>query len=181
MSIGWNPYFHNSDKTIETWILHDFDKDFYGEELSLAIIGYIRPEASFPSVESLIEDSRRWKNSRERPWCTNIRLLQGLAILEKGSKLLNTLNGWKKLPYIYLLCMNGNYICHKWKQTLVYRTVPNFMVRPASINEFGNLAMSLEYHCIKTSNLLLHVDICRSGSVAPTYQQQQATELTDVF
>lgn len=67
MSIGWNPYFHNSDKTIETWILHDFDKDFYGEELSLAIIGYIRPEASFPSVESLIEDSRRWKNSRERP------------------------------------------------------------------------------------------------------------------
>ncbi|XP_047069152.1 bifunctional riboflavin kinase/FMN phosphatase-like isoform X2 [Lolium rigidum] len=58
MSIGWNPYFHNSEKTIEPWILHDFSEDFYGEELSLAIIGYIRPEANFSSVESLIERIR---------------------------------------------------------------------------------------------------------------------------
>ncbi|XP_058197895.1 bifunctional riboflavin kinase/FMN phosphatase [Rhododendron vialii] len=55
MSIGWNPYFNNPEKTIEPWLLHDFDDDFYGEDLRLAIVGYIRPEANFPSLESLIE------------------------------------------------------------------------------------------------------------------------------
>jgi hypothetical protein len=28
----------------EPWLLHGFDEDFYGEELRLAIVGYIRPE-----------------------------------------------------------------------------------------------------------------------------------------
>ncbi|KAF5943740.1 hypothetical protein HYC85_017817 [Camellia sinensis] len=55
MSIGWNPYFNNAEKTMEPWLLYDFDEDFYGEELRLAIVGYIRPEANFPSLESLIE------------------------------------------------------------------------------------------------------------------------------
>ncbi|XP_057512992.1 bifunctional riboflavin kinase/FMN phosphatase [Actinidia eriantha] len=55
MSIGWNPYFNNAEKTIEPWLLHNFDEDFYGEELHLAIVGYIRPEANFSSLESLIE------------------------------------------------------------------------------------------------------------------------------
>ncbi|PRQ28752.1 putative riboflavin kinase [Rosa chinensis] len=40
---------------VEPWLLHDFDADFYGEELHLIIVGYIRPEANFPSLESLIE------------------------------------------------------------------------------------------------------------------------------
>ncbi|GJN29895.1 hypothetical protein PR202_gb18157 [Eleusine coracana subsp. coracana] len=55
MSIGWNPYFDNTEKTVEPWLLNDFGEDFYGEELCLAIVGYIRPEANFPSLESLIE------------------------------------------------------------------------------------------------------------------------------
>ncbi|KAL9234105.1 hypothetical protein vseg_009012 [Gypsophila vaccaria] len=62
MSIGWNPYFNNSEKTIEPWLLHDFEDDFYGEELQLVVVGYIRPEANFPSLESLIakiHDDRR--------------------------------------------------------------------------------------------------------------------------
>ncbi|RWR80452.1 HAD hydrolase [Cinnamomum micranthum f. kanehirae] len=54
MSIGWNPYFDNNEKTIEPWLLHDFDEDFYGEELRLVIVGYIRPEANFASLEALI-------------------------------------------------------------------------------------------------------------------------------
>lgn len=54
MSIGWNPYFDNTEKTIEPWLLHDFDEDFYGEELHLVIVGYIRAEANFPTLESLI-------------------------------------------------------------------------------------------------------------------------------
>lgn len=28
----------------EPWILHDFSEDFYGEELRLIVVGYIRPE-----------------------------------------------------------------------------------------------------------------------------------------
>ncbi|XP_020259928.1 bifunctional riboflavin kinase/FMN phosphatase [Asparagus officinalis] len=55
MSIGWNPYFDNTEKTIEPWLLHEFEDDFYGEELRLVIVGYIRPEANFPSLDSLIE------------------------------------------------------------------------------------------------------------------------------
>ncbi|KAJ8759176.1 hypothetical protein K2173_004183 [Erythroxylum novogranatense] len=62
MSIGWNPYFNNTEKTIEPWLLHEFEEDFYGEELRLVIVGYIRPEANFPSLEILIssiqEDGR---------------------------------------------------------------------------------------------------------------------------
>lgn len=54
MSIGWNPYFNNSEKTIEPWLLHDFEEDFYGEELRLVVVGYIRPEANFPSLEALV-------------------------------------------------------------------------------------------------------------------------------
>ncbi|XP_075503412.1 bifunctional riboflavin kinase/FMN phosphatase isoform X1 [Primulina tabacum] len=54
MSIGWNPYFNNTEKTIEPWLLHDFNKDFYGEDLQLVIVGYVRPEANFPSLETLI-------------------------------------------------------------------------------------------------------------------------------
>ncbi|KAI4320218.1 hypothetical protein MLD38_033723 [Melastoma candidum] len=62
MSIGWNPYFNNKEKTIEPWLLHEFEEDFYGEELRLVIVGYIRPEANFPSLEALVEkihDDRR--------------------------------------------------------------------------------------------------------------------------
>lgn len=28
----------------EPWLLHNFGEDLYGEELRLAIVGYIRPE-----------------------------------------------------------------------------------------------------------------------------------------
>ena len=28
----------------EPWLLHDFAEDFYGEDLHLVIVGYIRPE-----------------------------------------------------------------------------------------------------------------------------------------
>ncbi|XP_022886311.1 bifunctional riboflavin kinase/FMN phosphatase isoform X1 [Olea europaea var. sylvestris] len=71
MSIGWNPYFDNSEKTIEPWLLHDFNEDFYGEELRLAIVGYIRPEANFPSLDSLVakihEDGKIAENALELP------------------------------------------------------------------------------------------------------------------
>ncbi|XP_071714379.1 bifunctional riboflavin kinase/FMN phosphatase-like [Rutidosis leptorrhynchoides] len=71
MSIGWNPYFNNAEKTIEPWLLHKFDEDFYGEELDLVIVGYIRPEANFTSLESLVakihEDGKTAANALELP------------------------------------------------------------------------------------------------------------------
>lgn len=30
MSIGWNPFYKNERKTVEPWLLHTFEKDFYG-------------------------------------------------------------------------------------------------------------------------------------------------------
>ncbi|KAM5192877.1 riboflavin kinase [Mantella aurantiaca] len=54
MSIGWNPFYKNTKKSVETHIIHKFDEDFYGEILSIVIVGYIRPEKSFDSLDSLI-------------------------------------------------------------------------------------------------------------------------------
>ncbi|GMY18161.1 bifunctional riboflavin kinase/FMN phosphatase [Fagus crenata] len=67
MSIGWNPYFNNTEKTIEPWLLHDFAEDFYGEDLHLVIVGYIRPEANFSSLESLIAKIHEDRRIAERP------------------------------------------------------------------------------------------------------------------
>lgn len=37
MSIGWNPFYKNTEKTAEPWLLHEFPEDFYGEQLRLAV------------------------------------------------------------------------------------------------------------------------------------------------
>ncbi|XP_066500888.1 riboflavin kinase [Hoplias malabaricus] len=54
MSIGWNPYYKNTKKSMETHLIHKFKEDFYGQTLSVAMVGYIRPERGFSSVEELI-------------------------------------------------------------------------------------------------------------------------------
>lgn len=54
VSIGWNPYYKNTKKSMETHIMHTFKEDFYGETLNVAIVGYLRPEKNFDSLESLI-------------------------------------------------------------------------------------------------------------------------------
>lgn len=56
MSIGWNPYYKNEKRTAEVHILHAFDSDFYGKELRIVMLGYIRPEYNYTSLESLIND-----------------------------------------------------------------------------------------------------------------------------
>lgn len=75
MSVGWNPYFDNSEKTVEPWLLHEFPEDFYGEELRLVVVGYIRPEANFPSLEALVErihdDGRIAKSALDLPPYSN--------------------------------------------------------------------------------------------------------------
>ncbi|WVZ23830.1 hypothetical protein V8G54_002374 [Vigna mungo] len=50
----------------EPWLLHDFNEDFYGEELRLVIVGYIRPEANFSFLESLVAKIQEDRGVAER-------------------------------------------------------------------------------------------------------------------
>ncbi|XP_022927266.1 bifunctional riboflavin kinase/FMN phosphatase isoform X1 [Cucurbita moschata] len=76
-SIGWNPFFDNAEKTIEPWLLHKFHEDFYDEDLRLVLVGYIRPEANFPNLESLIakihEDGRIAERALDLPLYSKYR------------------------------------------------------------------------------------------------------------
>eukprot|EP00931_Biecheleriopsis_adriatica_P068953 TRINITY_DN42840_c0_g1_i1.p1 TRINITY_DN42840_c0_g1~~TRINITY_DN42840_c0_g1_i1.p1 ORF type:complete len:194 (+),score=41.84 TRINITY_DN42840_c0_g1_i1:54-635(+) len=55
MSVGWNPTFTDvKAKTIEPWILHDYEADFYDCELRVIVCGFVRPEAKFEKFDDLI-------------------------------------------------------------------------------------------------------------------------------
>ena len=56
MSVGWNPFYNNEKRAMETHIIHKFDGDLYGKILSTVIVGFLRPEANFESLEKLIEE-----------------------------------------------------------------------------------------------------------------------------
>merc|ERR1719471_1866675 len=59
MSIGWNPTFTDvKAKTIEPWILHNFEEDFYDCELRMVVCGYVRPEVKFDGLDPLIKAIR---------------------------------------------------------------------------------------------------------------------------
>lgn len=56
LSIGYNPFYKNTVRSVEIHILHDFDYDFYGAALNLLILGFIRPEYDYVSLEALVQD-----------------------------------------------------------------------------------------------------------------------------
>ncbi|KAL3899276.1 MAG: hypothetical protein SGCHY_002155 [Lobulomycetales sp.] len=56
MSYGWNPFYKNKVRSAEVHIMHSFDEDFYGQELRVIVLGYIRAEKNYESVEALIAD-----------------------------------------------------------------------------------------------------------------------------
>ncbi|KAJ3049550.1 hypothetical protein HK097_009467 [Rhizophlyctis rosea] len=56
MSYGWNPYYKNEKRSAEVHIMHDFGRDFYGEELRVIVAGYIRPEQNYSCLDDLITD-----------------------------------------------------------------------------------------------------------------------------
>lgn len=56
LSIGYNPFYKNTVRSVEIHILHEFSYDFYGAALNLLMLGYIRPEYDYVSLEALIED-----------------------------------------------------------------------------------------------------------------------------
>lgn len=55
MSVGWNPFYNNEQKSMETHILHKFDRDLYGEILKVIMLGYLRPEKNFGNLDELID------------------------------------------------------------------------------------------------------------------------------
>ncbi|MFN8308897.1 MAG: bifunctional riboflavin kinase/FAD synthetase [Chitinophagales bacterium] len=53
LSIGYNPTFGGTSHTVEVNLLN-FDRDIYGETISVELIAYVRPEKKFDSLETLI-------------------------------------------------------------------------------------------------------------------------------
>lgn len=56
MSIGWNPFYNNTEKAAEVHIIHEFQGTFYGASVRLTILGYLRPELDYTTKDALIED-----------------------------------------------------------------------------------------------------------------------------
>ncbi|KAF1998482.1 riboflavin kinase [Amniculicola lignicola CBS 123094] len=87
LSVGYNPFYANTTRSIEIHILHSFPSDFYGATLSLIILGYIRPEYDYVSKEALVEDIREdirvARRSLERPAYEAFR--EDPALFERGT------------------------------------------------------------------------------------------------
>lgn len=56
LSIGENPFYHNTFKTVELHILHKFTDNFYGAKVKFNILGFIRDELDYTTKEALIND-----------------------------------------------------------------------------------------------------------------------------
>lgn len=39
-------------------VLNKFEKDFYGSEMRLVLLGYVRPEYDYVSLDALVDDIR---------------------------------------------------------------------------------------------------------------------------
>jgi len=58
MSIGWNPFFDNKEKSAEIHLLHKFAHQFYGAMIKVAVTGFVREEQKYDSLDALIADIR---------------------------------------------------------------------------------------------------------------------------
>ncbi|GAC1655783.1 MAG: bifunctional riboflavin kinase/FAD synthetase [Vulcanimicrobiaceae bacterium] len=58
VSIGSNPTFEGSTRTIEAW-LRDFDGTIYGEELALREFRFVRPQVRYDTVEALVAQMQK--------------------------------------------------------------------------------------------------------------------------
>lgn len=56
MSIGYNPFYKNTVRSAEVHVLHKFTSDFYDVPMRLLILGFIRKELDYKSLEALIDD-----------------------------------------------------------------------------------------------------------------------------
>jgi FAD synthase len=55
---GWNPFYKNEQRTVESYLCHDFGRDFYGADMRLLVCACIRPQADFSSMDELIKAIR---------------------------------------------------------------------------------------------------------------------------
>ncbi|KAG0579302.1 hypothetical protein KC19_4G089300 [Ceratodon purpureus] len=56
MNIGNRPTFTDSDAiTVEVHILHEYETDFYDQVAAIVVLGFIRPEMKFGSLDALVE------------------------------------------------------------------------------------------------------------------------------
>ncbi len=58
INVGISPTFNNRSITVEAYLL-DFDRDIYGQKLTISFEKYVRPEARYESVQGLIEQIGR--------------------------------------------------------------------------------------------------------------------------
>ncbi|ORX79887.1 riboflavin kinase [Anaeromyces robustus] len=56
MSYGWNPFYKNEKRSAEVHLINTFPEDFYGEELRVIVLSYIRPELNYTTLDALIKD-----------------------------------------------------------------------------------------------------------------------------
>lgn len=56
MSIGYNPFYNNTVRSAEVHVLNKFGADFYGVEMRLLLLGYIRDELNYEGLDALIKD-----------------------------------------------------------------------------------------------------------------------------
>jgi len=60
-NVGFSPTFvdeENREKIVEAHLLEEFESDFYGETMRLLLLGYIRPEQKFDSLDALVATIR---------------------------------------------------------------------------------------------------------------------------
>jgi hypothetical protein len=54
LSIGYNPYFDNLEKTVEVFIINFEGGDFYDDNVTLEIYSYLRSESAFENFSELV-------------------------------------------------------------------------------------------------------------------------------
>eukprot|EP00033_Pygsuia_biforma_P000401 GCRY01000480.1.p1 GENE.GCRY01000480.1~~GCRY01000480.1.p1 ORF type:complete len:212 (+),score=26.53 GCRY01000480.1:97-732(+) len=54
MNAGYNPQFKNAEASVEVHILHKFEEDFYGADIKVIVVDFLRGEKVFPSLDDLI-------------------------------------------------------------------------------------------------------------------------------
>jgi riboflavin kinase / FMN adenylyltransferase len=58
INVGISPTFNNKAVTVEAYLL-DFDRDIYGQKLTISFEKYLRPEARYDNLQGLIEQISR--------------------------------------------------------------------------------------------------------------------------
>ncbi|KAK9472969.1 uncharacterized protein V1510DRAFT_415673 [Dipodascopsis tothii] len=54
MSLGYNPFYGNKESSAEIYIVHKYAKQFYGANIKVIVLGFIRPELNFESLDAMI-------------------------------------------------------------------------------------------------------------------------------